>query len=184
MKFVIAVIAVFVSSAVSQDVEYVFSGTGNGLLGEVSFFDTEFSITLTGDESDIFQTPEGYDKFIDASATFSIDGIAQNVLFTTSISVVVNHSTNSLVLGNFGNHRALAIMDNEEFVGYDLRGFFGPVTEYEPRAINQFMGVSTEMGFLGIPDMSEISYRAVPSPSSTIALLFGVGVISCRRNRL
>jgi len=183
MKFIMTVVAVFVSSAISQEVEYVFNGIGSGSIGGVSFFETEFSITLSGDESDIFQTSQGFDMFVDSDAFFSISGIADMVLFTTDISLVMNDEANFLVLGSPASGRSLAIMNNEELMGYDLRGEFGPITDYELKGTNTFVHVPTDFGFLSFAEMSELTYYAVPAPSALFAIILGVGSMSCRRDR-
>lgn len=183
LKKIILVLSMISTAAHSQSVEYVFTGIGNGSIGGESFFETEFTISLSGDEVDIFTTSSGYDKFIDSNARVMVNGIKDSIFFDTDISLVMNNDVNFLVLGSPAINRSLAIMNNEELIGYDLRGAFGPITDFELKGTNTFLDVPTEFGLLSIAEMSELTYYAVPAPNSFLILLFGAVKISCRRCR-
>lgn len=183
LKKIVLVLTGVSSAAYSQSVEYIFTGIGNGSIGGESFFETEFTISLSGDEVDIFTTSSGYDKFIDSNARVMVNGITDSVFFTTDISLVMNNDVNFLVLGSPSINRSLAIMNNEELMGYDLRGAFGPITDYELKGTNTFLDVPTEFGLLSISVMSELTYNAVPAPNALIVMIMGGGVVARRGHR-
>lgn len=174
-------VAITSSIAFSQPVEYRFDGIGSGSLAGVGFTDVSFEIILNGDLADITTTGIGYPLFFDSAATFSVNGIGSGA-FLVDISIVRNLNTNVFVLGDWTSDSALAIMDNPEFVGYDLTTPFGPVTDFTLGATSQFADIGTTAGGLSIQQMSELTFQAgVPTPG-TLGLI-ALGGVACMRRR-
>ena len=184
MKAMIALCcaAVASSAAVAQPITYSFTGTGSGAVGLTDFESFNFEITLSGDFSSVFSTGPGLLRFETTSATISIDGLLSDAVFNPTISLVANNNSDILVFGNASTNQALIVMDNPEFVDYDLSAPFGPVTDTTPGATFQFVALSTTGGFVTLDEISTVTYNAVPTPAAAGLLAVG-GLVAARRRR-
>ncbi|GAB5497267.1 MAG: hypothetical protein Phyf2KO_23470 [Phycisphaerales bacterium] len=173
-----------VGAAEAQPVRYSLVGTGTGHLDGVQFFDTAFEIVLSGDLNQIGVSPGGNPQILDIGATIAIDGISSGSTFLPQMSLVSNLNTNRLIFGNQNSNSALAIMDNDAFVGYELGADFGPVSDDSIDAVHNFSGQLTSDGLLGFGVISTMTFTATLVPTPASAMLFGAaGLCAARRRR-
>lgn len=170
--------------AAAQPVVYSLTGIGTGHLDGTQFADAEFEIVFSGDLTEIGVSPGGNPQFLDIDATIAIDGISAGSTFLHEMSLVSNQSTSRLVFGDQTINSALAIMDGDAFVGYQLGADFGPVSDDSIDAVYNFSAQPTSDGPLGFSIISSMTFTAtlVPAPASA-AMLGMVGLCAARRRR-
>lgn len=171
-------------SAVADQITFIHTGKGSGLLNGVFFSDADFTITGIGDTSTRVTDGDAY-SIVHTSATIQIAGVGTYTFLTQTITAA------NLAQGNtyFSNGAAdLALMrsgSDASVSGWDMLSSFGPISG--PGDLLQWGNspVNTDGGILEFrPGSSPSTFQAivVPVPSS-LALLGVSGVVAGRRRR-
>ncbi len=175
--------AVVTTSALADPVLYKFTGRASGSIGGVTFADSAFEILMDGDTSTIFTNPGGFQTFTDTTTTFSIDGFVNGATINDEFSLVANHVSDVLVLGNWVHNSARVIMDIPAVENYDLSAPFGPVTDDTPGATFQFNFEDTSAGVLDLSGMTTVTFEAIGIPAPGALGVLALSGIMIRRRR-
>jgi uncharacterized protein YaiE (UPF0345 family) len=94
---IVASIAAFASVAQAEPITYTFSGVASGTLGALGFLNSDFTVTLVGDTTNV--TSSGGEHFnVASNAVFSLDGVFTGNLLGVSNEVVVNNDPASPII--------------------------------------------------------------------------------------
>lgn len=166
--------------AEATPITYLYSGSGTGSLGNVSFTNAEFLITAQADTSNI--TPWVNAGFGPQNThlltTIDIGGLGVHTINMPSHTWVVPDGS----VGGLGENLYLNwVTLSESFLpGYGLDTAYGPVTDTTPWDVGQFNSVNTTGGLLSFTSISTITFEAilVPEPSAMPSVA-GVGLLGC-----
>ena len=166
----------------ASPIRYSWSAIGTGVLNTQAFADAEFTIVATADTDDVVQPPGAW-TVANVFASVSVDGAGADV-FSGEIRVTNNLSLRRVGTGDDSNNSAVLFVDNDVFVGYDLKGPFGPVVG--PPAFSSGVTFDTTAGEFSITDVSTVTFVAVLIPEPTTLALVAIGLMCigtkrCRR---
>ena len=166
--------------AQATPITYLYSGSGTGSLGDVSFTNAEFLITAQADTSNI--TPWVNASFgpqnTHLSAKIDISGLGVHTINTPSHTWAVPDGS----LGGLGENGYVnwVTLSGGQLSGYGLDTTFGPVTDPAPTHVEQFHSVLTTGGVLQFTNISTITFEAILVPEPTAMLSAAtVGLIGC-----
>ena len=188
----LAIVAGYVSPANAGPITYAFVGTGGGTIGQTTFTNSPFVITMTGDTANAVLVDNWYSIVEPLSAVIDIAGVGHALFSMNTYLWTGPHGLGGLGEGNvigFGGRDPIN-RDLVDIVGsfplYDLESDYGPVTSrnvvlfqfrtdpYRPNP------VGTTLGDLAFYQMSDVTFQAetapVPEPT-TLLLLPASGVI-------
>jgi hypothetical protein len=146
---------------------YRFTGIGSGSIGALTF--TQFTIVMLSDISRIVVCPPGVSS-IDGSSTIEMDGVGTAV-FEIGTRVFSNQYAAGVGLSKAGCE-GWDLLDMQEavFGAYALDTPFGPVTEEEPYAFQQFSGVPTSLGWLTFDFVDYVTFQAFIASNTPLVL--------------
>lgn len=163
------------SNAVAATLAYSISGTGSGTLGGVSFTDTAFSFTLSGETANLSG------NLLDPldSASFSIDGVGSG---SFQIDTRLGVSAGGVVFFSRAGTGALDLFNFWSNLPVDLASDFSVGMIGNATALDQFNDVATTAGALGFDSASNITFASeviqlseVPLPAAAWMLIAGLG---------
>ena len=173
------------SQAVASTAVYTITGTGSGSLNGISFTDSAFTFTLTGDTANLSSGT------IDPlnSALVTIAGLGSTTIgIQTELGTTPDGSVT--FLSRSGSDLDLFDFFNSSTV--DLGVSFGPITGTNIFALNQFQNVASSAGSLTFNTSSSVQFSGVvgaaaplPEPGTWALMLLGFGAVgvSIRRAR-
>ena len=162
-------------------ISYTFTGTGTGTAAGTPFTNSAFTVSITGNTSDVaFQPSLAALGIINIpGATMSIAGVG-----TVNFASVFVYRTGPEV--GFGTDRNLVSIQNGAVSGYGLVTSFGPASSANS-SLSQFVNIPTNLGILTYSSMSTVTFQAsvsgVPEPASGGMLLIGAGLLGLCQNR-
>ena len=158
---------------------YSITGTGSGTLNGVSFTDTAFRFTLTGDPATL--SILGLTSQIDplTTAVASITGIG-----AVTFGLPTRLGENNTII-YFGRSAGFDLFDFALASHVDLVSTFGPIPGTGVTALNQFVDVPTSGGNLTFTRSSNVLFSglrseivpSVPEPGTWIMMLVGFGAV-------
>jgi hypothetical protein len=147
--------------ALSDSLQFTFSGLGSGSLGSSAFSDKSFQITFSSDTSDL-TTPSGFPKDVSTPegtpAVFTVDGVASGSL-TGDQAVFVNDSEEDVGIWVFAPPDFLTIGD-PAFSNYKLSTAIGPINMGTNSALSEQLPTSINNEVLSITSVSALSFTA------------------------
>ena len=138
---------------VGANIDFIFTGTGSGSLGQTNFGSSDFTITLWANTGDVMMFGSGF--FVEAfQAEVVIDGVGMATI-TDPVNVFANHNTDSIGINKVGDTDIYDLFSVPNT--YELDTDFGPV--FSNDLVFQ-MPVSTDAGDFFITDPTNGSFEA------------------------
>jgi hypothetical protein len=185
-----------VQRASADTIEYTFQGSASGSIGNTSFTNAAFTITLTANTNNISEFTMScspsvctiYDVAA-TSATITVDGVTSNI--TSAIGVYDNQGVDMLGLaritgpGMSGVGMDLLDLSNPAFATYNLSS---PITAIGPDnlgTLSQFSCsagcVITGLGNVSMTSASQVTFNnpvTTPEPSTPLLLVTGLLLVA------
>ena len=175
----VVVLALMAGAAQAAPISYIFTGTGSGAIGQVSFSDVLVTVVATGDTDDVSGGDVLFNQNI--ASTVSIGGVG-----TFSISnetyVFDNQPDEKVGFGVKNIPVCCDIIQHQLpiYGTYDLRTALGPIP-FAPQnlSIGDWIDVPTSGGLMTLRTMVDNTFEArvdaVPEPAT--ASLIGAGLM-------
>jgi hypothetical protein len=165
------------TAAEAEPIDYIFTGTGAGELGNTSFENATFTVLIPADTNNVvlLVTDTFVNQFL--TGTIEISGIGAGS-FTEPL-YVFDYQPNQIVgFGNFIEGDLINVSVNGVGLDtYDLRSSFGPISTSTP-FFSQFNNVVLDIGTLTFTNVSYATFEATtPVPEPATMLLLGSGLL-------
>ena len=138
---------------IGADIDFIFTGTGSGNLGQTNFGSSDFTITLWANTGDVMMFGSGF--LVQAlEAEVVIDGVGMATI-TDPVVVFANHNTDSIGINKVGDVDIYDLFSVPNT--YELDTDFGPV--FSNNLVFQ-IPVGTDAGDFFIIDPTNGSFEA------------------------
>jgi hypothetical protein len=184
----IALVIAAATPAEAEPIQYFFSGVGSGTVGDRSFTNAPFTITATADTAAVQDLVGQGGNLLHSVATQSridVEGIGGGAINLQTRVFSTDEPTPAVGFSRLPHFDGLDLMDLIEpaFAGYRARTAFGPVTDFEPVAIDQFRNIPSALGPITFAGVQFVTFRAVPEPGA-VAAAPAAGLLLRRRRRV
>lgn len=155
-------------------------GIANGGLGGQTFQEAAFTITATGETSQI-QLPLAHTYQLPVVASVTVEGIGSGT-FTNPIVVTSNQPKSIAGFGDLVVDRSILFVKNDLFRFYNLQDSIGPLTGITPHnAGDQF---PTTSGIFLLSNVLFASFEATLIPEPASLSLIGIAAVAILRRRV
>ncbi len=172
------------AAAIATPITYTFAGIGAGSLGSQSFTNAAFSITVTGDTSNVTlrTVPGSNNTFwtVPGSSSITVAGIG-----SANITIPTRVLNNGVIVGWSRGPDSFDILDIvvPGVTDYALNTNFGPAPGSSPFFGFGAGAVTSTLGNFSLTSASNITFQAVvPAPGAAGVLAMG-GLLAARRRR-
>ena len=181
-RFVVLLAGVFAlaaawipTAALANTITYTESGVGTGSLGETSFTDAPFTITLVADPAHVVTGPGGVLANPSGTATLSING-SPVATFTEQLAAFDAQADQTAGLGSVPQMISVLGTTDPVFGTYGLTTSIGPIANTS--SFNVGASFATDQGAFVLNSVGNATFTALATPEPASLAMWALAAVA------